>query len=139
RLLKDIAIDAPRTGITLLLISHAIDLPPELQRSAARFEVRLPDVAQRRAIVDGVIAEYRRRNLNRNVSIDTHALDLLIRNLSGLSHSDIERLARNAVFQDGAITSEDVSAVMSAKYQLLNTGGVLSYEHDTAGFDEVAG
>jgi SpoVK/Ycf46/Vps4 family AAA+-type ATPase len=28
---------------------------------------------------------------------------------------------------------------MSAKYRLLNTGGVLSYEYDTAGFDEIAG
>src|SRR5690606_4427334 len=116
RLIKDIALDAPRTGITLVLISHAIDIPPELQRAAARFEMRLPDAAQRRAIVEQVIAEYRKQNLSVDIKIDRHALDLLIRNLSGLSHSDTERLARNAIFQDGAITADDVAAVMAAKY-----------------------
>jgi SpoVK/Ycf46/Vps4 family AAA+-type ATPase len=70
--------------------------------------------------------------------IDAQAIALLVKTLSGLSHADTERLARTAVFQDGAITSEDVSAVMAAKYRLLNTGGVLSYEHDTAGFEEIA-
>ncbi|HEX6994108.1 MAG TPA: AAA family ATPase [Gammaproteobacteria bacterium] len=139
RLLKDIALDAPRTGITVVLISHAIEIPPELQRTAARFEMRLPDAAERRAIVDRVIGEYRGKNVSRDINIDPHALDLLIRNLSGLSHSDTERLARNAIIQDGAITRDDVAAVMAAKYSLLNTGGVLTYEHDTAAFDEVAG
>src|SRR5690606_35092304 len=139
RLLKDIALDAPRTGITLVLISHAIEIPPELQRQAARFEMRLPDATERRAIVDRVIAEYRKSNLIRDLKIDSHALDLLIRNLSGLSHSDTERLARNAIFQDGAITHDDVAAVMAAKYSLLNSGGVLTYEYDTATLDEVAG
>ena len=139
RLIKDIALDAPRTGVTLVLISHAVDIPPELQRAAARFELRLPDAAERRAIIERVIADYRKQSSSIDIEIDPHALDLLIRNLSGLSHSDTERLARNAVFQDGAITADDVSAVMAAKYSLLNTGGVLSYEYDTAGFDEVAG
>lgn len=139
RLLKDIALDSPRTRTTVVLISHAIEIPPELQRSAARFEMRLPDPAERRAIVERVIAEYRKTNLSRDINVDSHALDLLIRNLSGLSHSDTERLARNAIVQDGAITKDDVAAVMAAKYSLLNTGGVLTYEYDTAAFDDIAG
>src|SRR5690606_13625642 len=139
RLLKDIALDAPRTGITLVLISHSLDVPPELRRSAARFEMRLPDMAERRAILDGVIAEYRARNFKRDITVDPHAFDLLVRNLSGLSHADTERLARNAVFQDGAITREDVAAVMAAKYSLLNTGGVLTFEYDSVDFDDIAG
>jgi len=139
RLLKDIALDAPRTRAVLLLVSHAIEIPPELQPCAARFDLRLPDASERRAIVDGVIAEYRRANPGNSIKIDAHALDLLIRNLSGLSHSDTERLARNAVFHDGAITDEDLPAVMSAKYRLLNDGGVLSFEYDTAAFADIAG
>src|SRR5690606_23221566 len=90
-------------------------------------------------IVDAVVDEYRKQNFNKNVDIDPHALELLIRNLSGVSHSDTERLARTAIFQDGAITHDDLPAVMTAKYQLLNDGGVLSYEYDTAGFADVAG
>jgi SpoVK/Ycf46/Vps4 family AAA+-type ATPase len=62
-----------------------------------------------------------------------------VQNLSGLTHSDTDRLARNAIRDDGAITANDVPAVMQAKYQLLNRGGVLSFEYETARLDELAG
>lgn len=139
RLIKDIALDAARTRTALVLVSHAIEIPPELQPVAARFDVRLPDAAERRAIVDGVVADYRRAYPGKNIKIDPHALDLLIRNLSGLSHADTERLARNAVVHDGAITDDDLPAVMAAKYRLLNDGGVLAFEYDTSAFSDVAG
>jgi SpoVK/Ycf46/Vps4 family AAA+-type ATPase len=64
---------------------------------------------------------------------------LLIRNLSGLPDTDTERLARNAIFQDGAISCSDVREVMQARYELLNTGGILQFEYETAGFSDVGG
>ncbi len=72
-------------------------------------------------------------------AVDPEAKALLVRNLSGLTFADAERLARNAVRDDAAITASDVKAVMKAKYQLLNRGGVLSFEYETAGIDELAG
>ena len=63
--------------------------------------------------------------------MDPAALDLLVQNLSGLTTADTERLARNAIRDDGAVTASDLPAVMKAKYQLLNRGGVLSFEYDT--------
>lgn len=139
RLVKDIALDAPRSRAALLFVSHAVDIPPELQSFAARFSLRLPDAAERRVIIDRVVAEYRRHHPRNPIKVDAQALELLIRNLSGLSYSDTERLARNAVFHDGAITHDDLQDVMAAKYRLLNDGGVLSYEYDTAAFADVAG
>jgi SpoVK/Ycf46/Vps4 family AAA+-type ATPase len=56
-----------------------------------------------------------------------------------LGHAETERLAQNAVCQDGAVTAADIPAVMQAKYELLNRGGILSYEHDLAQFSDVAG
>ena len=65
------------------------------------------------------------------VKIDARALELLVENMSGLSAADTQRLARSAIFDHGAIQASDVPAVMRAKYELLNHGGVLRYEHDT--------
>ncbi len=73
------------------------------------------------------------------VKVDPNALDLLVKNLGGLTHADTERLARNAIRDDGAITASDVPAVMQAKYALLNRGGVLSYEYETARAADLAG
>lgn len=139
RLLKDIAIDNPQTGVTLVLISHAIELPAELEPLTVRFELRLPDEASRRAIIARVIAERRRAAPGIRITIDPQAVDILVDNLSGLTHADVERLARTAVCEDDAVTLDDVPAVMATKYRLLNRGGILSYEYDTGSFADVAG
>ncbi len=73
------------------------------------------------------------------MKVDANALELLVKNLSGLTHADTERLARNAIRDDGALAPSDVPAVMQAKYQLLNRGGVLSYEYETARVADLAG
>ncbi|MBN1237237.1 MAG: AAA family ATPase [Gammaproteobacteria bacterium] len=138
RLLKDIAIEGQSRGLVLLLISHSIQLPAELESLSARFEMRLPGAAERHAIVQREIDSHA-EEVGREVHVDPQALDLLIGTLGGLPHSDVERLARSAVRQDGAITADDVPAVMQAKYRLLNRGGVLGYEHDTASLADVAG
>jgi SpoVK/Ycf46/Vps4 family AAA+-type ATPase len=138
RLLKDIALQAEAWRQTLVLVSHEFDLPDELQHVAARFEMSLPDEAARTAIVRQVVEEWNRENA-RDAGVDQKACELLVRNLAGLTRADTERLARNAVFDDGVIDSSDLPAVNKAKYELLNRHGVLSYEYETAEFSEVGG
>jgi len=139
RLLKDIAIGASRTGVCVLLISHDIELPPEVKTFTAQFEMKLPGPEQRKAAVQDLIHEYSEQHPQRQVEVDPKALELLVRNLAGLTLADTQRLARNAIHQDGAISTNDIPGVMEAKYELLNRDGVLTYEYDTAGFSDVAG
>ncbi len=139
RLLKDIAIGAPGSRLTLFLVSHRIELPPELQPYSARLDLSLPDEETRAAIVNGVVDAYQNDNPAANVQVDPKALQLLIHNLAGLTAADTERLAHNAVYQDGAISASDIPQIMQAKYQLLNETGVLFYEYDTARFTDIAG
>ena len=138
RLLKDIALHAADQGKTLILLSHQLDLPSELDRLAARFEMSLPDDAARAKIVATIVNEWNASNAN-EVQIDQHAYDLLVRNLAGLTRTDTERLARNAIYYDGAITQCDLPAVAKAKYELLNSEGILSFEYDTAQFADIGG
>ena len=137
RLLKDIALAAATTKVTVLLIGHRIELPPEIKSASAQFNMRLPNHAERLAIVNACVEEHRAQH--GGVKVDPNALDLLVKNLGGLTHADTERLARNAIRDDGAITASDVPAVMQAKYALLNRGGVLSYEYETARAADLAG
>jgi len=138
RLLKDICQDYDRTPRTVVLISHEIALPRELEHLAARFRLAFPDRTERRAIVERVAGDWARTNRGK-VRTDRKSLDLLIENLAGLSVGDTERLARNAIFDDGALLPSDLPAVMKAKYELLNRGGVLSFEYDTAQFADLGG
>ena len=139
RLLKDICMGFERVQRTIVLVSHEIELPPELERMSAKFDLASPSEKERAAIVESVADDWARENRGSQVNVDPKAFDLLVRNLRGLTASDTRRLARNAIFHDGAISKSDLPKVMQAKYELLNQGGTLSYEYDTAGFAEVGG
>lgn len=137
RLVKDIAQDYPRVPRTLVLVSHAVEVPGELDHLVARLPVAVPDRAERAAVVDRAVAE--RSGLGGPpVLVDPHARELLVANLGGLSLGEAERLARGAV-ADGALVPSDLPAVQAAKYALLNRGGVLQYEHDVPDAADLGG
>jgi SpoVK/Ycf46/Vps4 family AAA+-type ATPase len=138
RLLKDIAVGSEDGSRTVVLLSHELDIPPELERLSARFEMALPDENEREMIVSQVVREWS-ANQQRSASVDPKAMQLLVRNLAGLTRADTERLAHEAVGAGGAITASDLPNVMQAKYELLNRNGVLSFEHDSAKFSDLGG
>jgi SpoVK/Ycf46/Vps4 family AAA+-type ATPase len=139
RLLKDICLSYDQFARTVVLLSDAIDLPRELDAFSARFEVSVPDRDERRLLVEKVAQEWTAANPGARVKADRRALELLVENLAGLTISDTRRLARKAIFDDGALSQHDLPATMQAKYELLNRSGVVSYEHDTAKFADVGG
>ena len=139
RLIKDICIHYRNVARQLVFISHKVSLPRELETFSARVEMALPSDQERRRIIENLADEYSRENSGVRVQVDPKAYKLLVRNLAGLTYRDTERLARNAIYLDGAITKSDLPGVMQAKYELLNRGGALQFEYDTAGFSEVGG
>src|SRR6187402_1311119 len=138
RTLKDIAQGYPKCERTVVLVSAEVKLPPELEHLAARFSLKMPNKNERHAIVMRLAREWGRQN-NAMPRIDVKAVDKLVDNLAGLALHDVERLTRQAVFNDGALTEDDIKPLLAAKYQLLNRGGTLSFEPDTARFAEVGG
>jgi hypothetical protein len=139
RLIKDIAQGYPSVPRTLVLLSHEVAVPQELEHLTARLVLGAPSRNERLMVITRVAKEWANANGGRSVKIDPQALDHLIDNLAGLEAPDTERLARQAIFNDGALTMADIPGVLAAKYQLLNRGGTLSYEPDTARFADVGG
>ena len=138
RLLKDICQDYARTARTVVLISHELTMPRELEHFVARFRLAFPDRSERQLIVEQIAGEWSRSHGSK-VRTDRKALEMLIENLGGLCTSDTERLARTAIFDDGALLENDLPALMQAKYALLNRSGILTFEHDTAKFADLGG
>lgn len=139
RLLKDICIRFDQVSRQIVLVSHEVQLPRELESFSAKFDLSLPTEQERKKIVKRVANQYTADNPGSRVQVDRKAYDLLIQNLAGLPVRDTEQLARNAIYHDGAITKSDVAKVMAAKYELLNRGGILQFEYDTAKFGDVGG
>jgi hypothetical protein len=138
RLIKDIALAHAQSGNTLILLSHRVELPPELRGFAAEARLTMPSQGELEKIVRETAHEWRRKH-KRSVVTDNESFRLLVQNLTGLTEGDARRLARTAIFDDGTIDSSDLPAVIKAKHALLRGDDVLSFEFDTARFSEVGG
>lgn len=139
RLIKEIALEFPRLRATLVLVSHRMDIPPELGRLSARFTLRMPDDAALLAIVREQAEAWSKRNAGGRVRTDRATLDRLIANLRGVTEADARMLIRHAIFTDGAITDTDLPELNRLKFQLLDAQGVLHFEYDTPDLSSLAG
>ncbi|MDQ7050135.1 MAG: AAA family ATPase [Enterobacterales bacterium] len=138
RLIKEIALNYPQISHTLIFVSHQINLPAEIKRYSARFQLALPSEEQLEDLVREEAKSWSKSNRGQKVTTDSETLKKLVRNLKGMSKGDARTLIRN-VISDGAITEEELPALNKAKFELLDMDGVLSFEYETSKFSEVGG
>jgi len=139
RLLKEIALDYQTLGHTLVLVSHELEIPPELESFSALFSLSLPDSARLEEIVREEAGHWSEANQGKKVKTDRTTLDIIIGQLRGLIGVDARRIIRAIIHDDGTINSDDRDRVTQARYQLLETSSALSCEFDTADFASVGG
>jgi SpoVK/Ycf46/Vps4 family AAA+-type ATPase len=138
RLIKEIAQEYYRTARTLVFISREIELPPELSRMSARFELPLPDTTMIREMIKEE-AQVWERDSGQSLKGQQQALDLLVQHLAGMAEEDARRLIRNAIHDDGAITLDDIGRVLKFKRESIADGELLDFEIDTANFADIGG
>ncbi|MDA0687722.1 MAG: AAA family ATPase [Proteobacteria bacterium] len=139
RMIKEIAQEHRNNGHHLIFISHELTIPAELSRFNARFDLSLPDRDAIRKLVISELKVWKLRNASQKLEADRKSIDLLVNNLTGLTVSESQRLIRNAIYDDDAISRCDIDRVQKAKYELLGKDGVLSFEYETADFKQVGG
>ncbi len=139
RLLRDIALNYPKTKQTIILISHKLSLPDELKRLSRSFSLELPEPEEIEGIIRKEAARWGVRNPDKRVRTDKKLLARLVKNLRGLTWADAEQMVRNLIYDDGVISEAEVEEVNQARYKLLDLDGAVHYEYETAHFAEVGG
>ncbi len=139
RYLKDIALEQDRLNNTVVLVSHRLDVPAELGRMTAKFNLRLPSDDELLGMIRVQAKAWSERHVGQKVRTDQQTLDKLVANLRGVSHADAQVLVRHAIFDDGAITESDIPEVNRLKFELMDSEGVLHFEYDTESLANVAG
>jgi len=139
RLLKDIAISYATAARTVILLSHEVTMPEELDNFSAGFKLSMPSKDKIGKELRKIASAWSEENHGSKVKADKKAHEMLLDNLSGLTITDVKRLARSAIYDDGAITESDIPEVLKAKYQLLNAGSILQFEYETERFSNVGG
>lgn len=139
RFLKDIALGYSRHYSTVVIVGSTLQIPVELRQFTACFRLPLPTPDELRAIVLDVAGEWGADHGRREVKTTNKALDLLVRNLAGLTATDARRLAAKAINDNGVISESDLPEVTRAKYELLARDSPLTFEYETAKFAEIGG
>lgn len=139
RLLKDILLQYDNVNRTMVLLSHALVLPPELRRYAAEFELSAPCDERIMAIIREEAAAWSSLNNQQRVKTDKAALDRIVMHLRGLSPADVRTLARQFIHNDGVICDKDLAIISKGKLQLLDMQGIVHLEYSTESFAQVGG
>lgn len=139
RLLREIAMRHNSLGHTVILLSHAIDLPNEIKRYSARVELSMPTEEQLMHLVREEASNWSKAKGGRPVRSASDTFKKLVHNLKGIPLQDARQLVRAAIFDDGVIDDGDIPELNKAKFSLMDMDGVLSFQYDTADFGEVGG
>lgn len=139
RLLKDIALNYQHNYSTVVLVGYSLQVPEELKPYTAFLHMPLPTLNELRGIVLDVAGEWGAEHGRRDVQTTNKVLDLLVRNLVGLTSTDARRLAMKAINDDGVISATEMPEILRAKYELLGRDALLSFEYETAKFSEIGG
>ena len=138
RLLREIALGYNKTARTLVFVSSAIEMPPELARMSARFRLSVLDAAGVREVIREEAKLYESRE-GRKPRGTQEAVELLAQHLAGMCRDDARRLVRQAIEEDGEIDQKDIARILRFKHDSLGKGGVLSFEPDIAKFQDLGG
>lgn len=139
RLIKEIALDYNRVARTLVLIGHKIELPADLKRMRASFELSMPDADQVRKILGEEARLWQQKPGSARLKGDPQAAQMLVQHLVGMSAADARRLIRQAIRDDGMITMDDIERVLRLKHQAMTAEGLLDLELDCGSFTDVGG
>lgn len=125
RMLKDLESILEQRGATLIFLG-ASSLPEDVRRLVVRFDIGWPTTEEIEEIIK---LTYRRirRNADSTVqsTVTKRDAEQMVQTLRGLSLKDVGRVVAAAIYDDFALTIEDLPRLVEAKRTLLGSMGSL--------------
>ena len=126
RALRDLAQKLTSTRSMIVLTGNPVELPPDLDALAVRFEMQLPDEQELRELIRTVIDGLSARQPVR-VDLSRDDAQRIVRALSGLTLNQARQVIAQAVVDDNCLSAKDIQIVIKRKGELLEHGGVLEF------------
>jgi SpoVK/Ycf46/Vps4 family AAA+-type ATPase len=139
RIIKSTAQEYEQNPRTVILVGHKLELPEDLRRLSACFELRLPDAQAIRALIQEEAKHLITWGSSGKLRGTQEALDLITQYLTGMCEEDARRLIQQCINDDSAITMEDVGRVLKFKKDKLGDNSVVEIELESTRLSDVAG
>ena len=125
RTLRDLARLCSATGTSLILVD-GLPLPDELRRLTVRYEIGWPTAGELQEVVKQTYRRIREDSPETvKARISRREMDQLVQSLRGLTCDEAARVVASAIYDDLALTSDDLPHVVEAKRTLLGSAGCL--------------
>lgn len=139
RMLRDLMVVCSQTRATLVLID-ALSLPDEFKRFTVRYEIGWPSAEELEQVVRKTFNKIKSESLYEvNASIKKREVDQLVQSLRGLSTTEASRVISSAIYDDFALTSDDLPHIVEAKRTLLGSTGCLESIAADFSVDDIGG
>jgi SpoVK/Ycf46/Vps4 family AAA+-type ATPase len=126
RALRELAHALKATYTTVVLLSPALVIPPELEKEISVVEVPLPDYRDLLQLLKEIVAVVRKGGHAR-IELSREDGDQLIKAALGLTLAEAESAFAKAIANDGRLSKDDVALVLDEKRQVIRKSGLLEY------------
>jgi hypothetical protein len=126
RALRERAEKMTHTRSAIVLTGEPIELPRDLDAIAVRFELELPDEAERRQAIRRVVDAMKARQPVQ-VELGRDDVHRLVQALAGLTLNQTRRVIAQAILADGKLSPDDVERVIHLKGEIIERGGILEF------------
>jgi AAA+ superfamily predicted ATPase len=126
RALRELVQKMSHTQSAIIITGEPVDLPRDLDSMAVHFELKLPDEAERRAVIRSVVDAMKARQ---PVHVDLSREDVhrLVQGLAGLTTHQTRRVIAQAILEDGRLSTDDIERVVRWKGEIIERGGILEF------------
>lgn len=132
REIKNLARELKRSRKTLVLLSHTLELPMELQEETTVIDFPLPDTQE----IDYLLAKL---VVAEKLQVTGLAKEQLVKACQGLSRARIQRVLAKALAAKLQVDETDIDGVLEEKKQAIRQTGILEFLTTQASLKNVGG
>ncbi|MFC1738118.1 AAA family ATPase [Planctomycetota bacterium] len=138
RLVRDMIESFQETGKTLVMIDSNDKLPDVIKSYAKPFEISYPDENELEDIIRKTLKRIHRKTPI-EIGITRSGLNVIVRNLRGLTRRQAEQVIIDATAYDQRFDDNDINVVIAGKRRMIQRGGLLDYIETPLNLDEIGG
>jgi len=138
RAIRDLIDCFEKKASTLVMVDSEDKLPEVAKAYARPFEISFPDREELQKIIRRTLRRFHREKPIES-KITKRGMDIIVRNLRGLTRRQVEIIIIDAVADDRRFDENDVNLVIANKRRMLQRGGLLEYIETPLDLSEIGG
>ena len=133
RELRNLTRELKRSKKTIILTSHALELPEELKEEVTVIDFPLPNVQEIDSLISHVVEK------PQQLQVSGLAREQLVKACQGLSRARIGRVLAKALAAKQHINESDIDGVLEEKQQAIRQTGILEFFNSRESLKSVGG